>query len=177
MRLSSALVTSLAQSISPGEGLEVPELLLPTIELPLPLAATGASGLLQDLRNGVSSAGGVGTVNQPINTAATTVDVFILGKGLWRFTGQLVSLTSAILGTPAGPFVGFASLIVPGGAGGFFLALTGTTVSAGDMKSQSFDVTVNLTQDGWVFRTGSFLNTGPAQTIGTSCSVLASRLI
>ena len=172
--VNSTLVTGLASSLSSGPGLTIPDLLLPTINLPFPLAAVAtAAGMV--LVNVPASAQCSSVINHGASLSGRTNLLAQLDKGLWRINGNLGAMTfGGIAPSSAAPYCAEVSLEVPGATARGPIARVGH--NGVDPFRESFDIIIHLTQNTWNLYLSTTLTTGAGQSIGAWACVNVSRL-
>lgn len=176
MDINSTLVTGLAASISPGSGLTVPEMCLPIISLPVPVAAVAAAGSINMSGTGLSVLASR-SVNQGASTGASNTTMINFDKGVYRFVGMLGAVVlGGLVPSSAAPVAAQAGFYTPGDTAFCAVAQVGFD-GAGTPMQDKFDVTVQFTQNGWSFRIVNPISTGVGQSIGVYCTCYMSRLL
>lgn len=178
MRVNSTLIASLQGSVTGGQELEVPEILLPVIELPLPLA--GISVPTVDLRNVPHSIHVTSAINQGASASVSPVTLAVLDRGVYRFKGMLIASFFGMAATSADSFGAALQLVTPGGSVAVNLAVTplmDTALTGISPAPVPFDYLYQIVQPGWLLRHTTFHNTGVGQSIGLETTVQISRLL
>lgn len=176
MDINSTLVTSLPSSISPGSGLSIPEICLPIISIPLPVAAVATAGTINMSGTGRSVLASR-NVNQGASTGASNTTVIIFDKGVYRFVGMLGAVVlGGLAPSSAAPVAAQAGFYTPGDTAFCPVSQVGYD-GAGTPFQDKFDVTVQFTQNGWSFRIVNPISTGVGQSIGVYCTCYMSQLL
>lgn len=176
--VNSILTGQLQASLGPslGGGIEVPDALLPVIELPLPLAQIlpNPSAIL-DFSQIQQSYLWSPVVNQGASSGPTQRAI-LLSKGIWRISGQIMSINFA------GPAASSASI-----KAARIALYEPTQASAADIASTPlepsvphiarFDLTLHLSKDFWMLAVETFVASGVGQSLGVEGAVYVERLI
>lgn len=177
MNVSSILVTGLAQSLSPGEGLVVPEVLVPVIELPLGLQAVSTTTQL-NLTGVYGSAICSRVANIGNSSGVQSFALATLDKAIYKIRGNFAGAAyGGVVPSSASPFFAVMQLLSPGGGFAQTIANLPIHPTAGVPVQERFEFIVQLTQSGWVLRMASFIATGAAESLGFWANASIERLV
>lgn len=174
---NSTLIASLQGTLTGGQEIDIPAMLLPTIEVGLPLAAT-PNGSQIDLRNGQNSIWATAAINQGNSSALQVANLAILDRGIYRLSGWLYAVfTGGFADSSADPAGAVLLLVNPPQTQSQLFAFTGTKASANVVPIQILPSVIQFPQSGWVIQASTNHATGAAQTIGLEVALFIEKLI
>jgi len=173
---ASILTKTLPQSISLGPGVEIPDIILPVMQVPFPLNMMVAT--TTDLRDRVGSFLNSQAINQGNSSSATSVVFFTLDKGIYRVQGSTFGTCfGAVAASSASPLLGRVFMSSPGGAAGANLAFIPIGPVGVPSQVATFDLVLNFSQSGYTISLGTFISTGVGDSIGLYGACQVSKLL
>lgn len=176
MNINSSVISQAPMGLTGGGSVELPEIVLPTISMRMPMIAVAAAGGL-DLRGVEGSTFASRTINQGASSGVISSNIAVLDKGVYHIVG---GMTATVFVGPAAssasPIVGQVELLTPQATAVGLLARC-PLCAPGVAFYVPFDVTVFLTQANWTLRLSSYVSTGVGESIGITAWSTISRLL
>lgn len=178
MQVNSSIVGQVQASLGQAAGgLEMPELLLPVLALRIPVDQFSFN-VAPDLTSKPGSAAVTISNFQPASTAAGSVNVATLDRGLYRLRGFLVTLNiSGPAPTSGNPRCAALRMFNPNPVGNGYVTLAETFLRADVAQSISFDYVFHLSRAGSLIQLQNLQNTGVGEAITSECTVSIERLL
>lgn len=173
MQFTSANIAGLVGSYSLGQGVEIPETLLPVLEIPQPLLSN-MPGVGLNLINVVGSGIVHIVINQGASSGPTSTYMMDFDRGLYRLTGRLLS-TNFVGPAPSSASIRCARIALYGQNQTTAVDLAFTPLEASVPHEDSFDMVFHFPRT-----MGCYLEciaTGVGQSIGVEATLYARKLL
>lgn len=174
MQFGSALPASLQSSLIAGGALEIPPVLIPALEVPLPIMAS-----LPSPAGGVNAIGVEGSfiATQSINIAASsgagTTIIITCDRGVYHFRASIYCLVLGATLSAAAPYRVRLGMLNPEGTAFGTWRAQGFNSDFGEMQDYGI---YQFQKPGWRIAIANE-NTGVGETIGAIASVYACKLL
>jgi hypothetical protein len=178
MLISSPVVQLLPVPVGPGGQLDIPDGVLGSIELPLPMV-NQPGGASVDLRGVPGSCIANRFINQGASAAGSSVDLAILDKGLFSLQGSgwAINFVGPVPSSANPSNVG-VNLINPEGTFQLDLMRFPTIINPVAAPFCTFGpYVISFSQAGWKLRLTSFNATGVGESMGAEACCYIKRLL